>query len=366
MALVMDSCGVTNVRSSMRRTVCLGIVTIVMLVAMALTVSGCTMADQDYPRPQNRLLHAASRQISYTTKSFHIGGSKKDEKKSFFKLPWESIDIDIDIPDWVMNTVGAVPQIFGDAFSWMTPNAKPLWDTPIALPPAIPLSNSVAGELGGYVTGLGKARVPYVDMTPEYMNVLKADVPAVTAIVQKASRTGMVLTTGPRIHLNQPVTLQTAIQWWGSFREQATPVGKRGALASQDVLQTDLLQRLQSHVPGLTAESSLNREQICWLLAALSGKLDAAETMSGSAMAHTIPPRAAKKRYRMGAWMDAAAISPWARGPVAVAYREGWLHDYFGLTPEDLTDGQGFGPKTILSRADWLHIAACFVEAQPT
>jgi hypothetical protein len=353
-----------NGRSPLQ-TLYLGVMTLLILMAMMISLTGCELSrHREDPAPQNRMVGATLWRMLATSHEHPVGLSAESNTQKWkgFHLPWEGAQLTLDLPEWLVNLSLKLPG------GWpIAQQRASQWQTPIALPPPLPFPGV---GTAGYITGLGQTPVPYIDVTPADMAALKSDPVAVSALVQTSVNQGVSLTTGPRLHLGEPVTLQTAIHWWSSFHDlMTTPDQTLPAIqsANEEVREKGLLTQLQAAWPSATLQQPVTRELACWLMAAVSGKLITAEAMTPVAMANTMPPNPSggleKSRYRLSAWLDAATVSPWARSSVAVAYHEGWLRDYFGLTPATLTEDQGFGPKTVLTRAEWLHIAACFANA---
>ncbi len=101
----------------------------------------------------------------------------------------------------------------------------------------------------------------------------------------------------------------------------------------------------------LADSSPLSRQELCALYIFLSGKENQARKLKPEAVEAMTPSGDALNiDEAFSQFKDYAAISPWARPMVALAYKDGLLQKLYGLTPNQLTIDNGFSPTKEASR----------------
>jgi hypothetical protein len=108
----------------------------------------------------------------------------------------------------------------------------------------------------------------------------------------------------------------------------------------------------------LTETHPVTRQELCALYVFLTRQEAAARSLSADAIESTTPGQKQSDSENMNLdealsqFKDWAAIEPWARPYVAIAYRDNVLQRIFGLTPNRLTVDDGFHPQQPLTREE--------------
>jgi hypothetical protein len=108
----------------------------------------------------------------------------------------------------------------------------------------------------------------------------------------------------------------------------------------------------------LTEIHPVTREELCALYVFLTRQEAAARSLSTDAIESATPGQTQTDAdslnldEALSQFKDWAAIGPWARRYIAIAYRDGLLQRIFGLTPNRLTVDEGFHPQQPLTREE--------------